>query len=154
MENASKALIIAGAVLIAILLISMGVMLVNSGKGVTDTATKGMASEKIQIFNSQFTPYEGNKSGTEVKSLINKVIASNAVDEEHFVSVFGTGSVKSVSNIKSTAKYTVKIHYTTIKGRVKRGGNPGSGYYSLGTGDAAGKWTENGYIDWIEVNPS
>ena len=39
MENASKALIIAGAILISILLISIGIMLINSGREVTDTGT-------------------------------------------------------------------------------------------------------------------
>ncbi len=39
MENASKALIIAGAILIAILLISLGIIMFNSSKGTTDQAT-------------------------------------------------------------------------------------------------------------------
>ena len=38
MENASKALIIAGAILISILLISVGILVFNSTKGVTDNA--------------------------------------------------------------------------------------------------------------------
>jgi len=38
MENASKALIIAGAILISILLISLGIMMFNSSKGTTDQA--------------------------------------------------------------------------------------------------------------------
>ena len=37
MENASKALIIAGAILIAILLITIGIILINSGRDVTET---------------------------------------------------------------------------------------------------------------------
>ena len=40
MENASKALIIAGAILISILLISVGILVFNSTKGVTDNAEK------------------------------------------------------------------------------------------------------------------
>ncbi len=39
MENASKALIIAGAILISILLISLGIIMFNSSKGTTDQAT-------------------------------------------------------------------------------------------------------------------
>lgn len=38
MENASKALIIAGAILISILLISLGIIMFNSSKGTTDQA--------------------------------------------------------------------------------------------------------------------
>ena len=40
MENATKALIIAGAVLISILLISIGIALINSNKDVSGTANK------------------------------------------------------------------------------------------------------------------
>ena len=38
MENASKALIIAGSILISILLISLGIIMFNSSKGTTDQA--------------------------------------------------------------------------------------------------------------------
>lgn len=38
MENASKALIIAGAILISILLISLGIIMFNSSKGTTGQA--------------------------------------------------------------------------------------------------------------------
>ena len=46
MENASKALIIAGAILIAILLITIGIILVNSGRSVTETRTNINAKPK------------------------------------------------------------------------------------------------------------
>lgn len=39
MENASKALIIAGAILISILLISLGIVMFNASKGTTGRAT-------------------------------------------------------------------------------------------------------------------
>ncbi len=39
MENASKALIIAGAILISILLISLGIIMFNASKGTTDQAS-------------------------------------------------------------------------------------------------------------------
>lgn len=39
MENATKALIIAGAVLVSILLISIGILLINNNKGITNSAT-------------------------------------------------------------------------------------------------------------------
>ena len=39
MENATKALIIAGAVLVSILLISIGILLINNNKGITNSAS-------------------------------------------------------------------------------------------------------------------
>lgn len=38
MENASKALIIAGAILVSILLISLGIVMFNASKGTSDQA--------------------------------------------------------------------------------------------------------------------
>jgi acetylglutamate synthase len=79
MENASKALIMAGAILISILLISIGILLINSGKDITDTGKNMMSAQAIQTFNSQFIQYEGsNKSHAEVKQLLDTVISSNA----------------------------------------------------------------------------
>ena len=48
MENASKALIIAGAILISILLISVGIMVMNS----TDEVTGGMQQQMDSTSNS------------------------------------------------------------------------------------------------------
>lgn len=108
MENASKALIIAGAILISILLISIGIILINSGRDITSTGTSGMQSQKIETFNSKFTAYEGEKTGSEIRSLIGAVNASNATDSEHQVKVTG---VTSAANLTSTKKYTVTVNY-------------------------------------------
>lgn len=90
MENASKALIIAGAVLIAILLIALGLVIYNNSKGVIETGSKQMNATEIQIFNSQFTKYEGVQNGANLKSLLNAVIANNSTysdDESRQVAV-------------------------------------------------------------------
>ena len=69
MENASKALIIAGAILISILLITIGIVLINSGRDITETGTSTMQSQKIQGFNNQFVNYEGLKKGSELRPI-------------------------------------------------------------------------------------
>lgn len=54
MENATKALIIAGAVLVSILLISIGIALINSNKDVTNSASQlsnGMATSANTAVN-------------------------------------------------------------------------------------------------------
>ena len=84
MENASKALIMAGAILIAILIISLGVAVFNNMKNsVVENAN--LDEEEITSFNSQITPYLGqNISGSQVNALIqlaisidNKALSSN-----------------------------------------------------------------------------
>ena len=69
MENASKALIIAGAILLAILIIGLGVFIYNQASNtVSDT---GMDQVAIRQFNGQFEPYI-NKTldSTAAKALI------------------------------------------------------------------------------------
>ncbi len=76
MENASKALIIAGAILLAILLISLGIMIFNQAQ---DTVSgSGMDQAAVSTFNNQLLKYEGNIKGTMVKSMIQEVLAINA----------------------------------------------------------------------------
>ena len=83
MENASKALIIAGAILISILLISVGIMIFNSSNGLFSSATRSMSDQEKQMFNQKFTIYEGTKvSGSSVKEL-QRLVAANNADEEN-----------------------------------------------------------------------
>lgn len=76
MENASKALIIAGAILLAILLISLGIMIYNQAQSVTNG--DGMSDAEISTFNSRFQKYEGDQKGSIVKTLINEIEVNNA----------------------------------------------------------------------------
>ena len=107
MENASKALIIAGAILISILLISIGIILINSGRDVTETGKTGMQSQAMQAFNAQFLPYEGIINGTQLKALYETVQASNAAHPENYVRFSWP-----IDQIKPNLKYRVKLYYT------------------------------------------
>ena len=80
MENASKALIIAGAILLSILIIALGVYIFNMAKSSVNTDT--LDSLDISTFNSQFTQYEGDQLGSSVKSLLTAIIASNNTNIE------------------------------------------------------------------------
>lgn len=80
MENASKALIIAGAILLSILLISLGIMIFNQARGIASGSQ--MDSVEKETFNSKFTQYEGTRKGAEVKSMLQQVLASNG-DEDN-----------------------------------------------------------------------
>ena len=77
MENATKALMIAGAVLIAILIIGVGMMIYNSAQGSIEGATSKISQQEIELFNSGFTQYEGKMSGSQVKALMSSVINNN-----------------------------------------------------------------------------
>ena len=79
MENASKALIIAGAILISILLITVGIMIFQSSSGLFNTAKSSMSDQEKNMFNQKFTMYEGTKAtAAEVKELIRAINSNNA----------------------------------------------------------------------------
>ncbi len=79
MENASKALIIAGAILLAILLISLGIYIFTQAQTVVNGS--GMTQAEVSSFNSQFLKYEKTIKGSEVKSLIQEVNINNSQDD-------------------------------------------------------------------------
>ena len=66
MENASKALIIAGAILLSILLISLGIMIFTQAQDVVTGS--GMTEAQLSSFNQKFVKYEGTKKGTNKSS--------------------------------------------------------------------------------------
>ena len=120
MENASKALIIAGAILLAILLISLGIMIFNQAQDTVSNS--GMSQAEMQAFNNKFLKYEGSQKGSVVKSLINEVLASNADDSNPKITVTvaqkGNGSSisstqsPSTSAIDTAQKYTIVLTYS------------------------------------------
>ena len=71
MENASKALIIAGAILLSILIIALGVFVFNQAKSALGNT--GLSDQEVAAFNSKFDSYEGKQKGSSVKALINAV---------------------------------------------------------------------------------
>lgn len=117
MENASKALLIAGAVLIVILLISVGIMIFNSSKGLFGSATSNMSDQEKLMFNTKFTMYEGpNVSGTQVRELIRAVITNNTNEDNAKVTINGqnidngtnaTQMPDTKAVIPSTGRFTV-----------------------------------------------
>mgnify|MGYP005790668287 CR=1 FL=1 len=129
MENASKALIIAGAILLAILLISLGIMIFTQAQSTVNNS--GMSQAEITSFNSQFSKYENDKiKGSMVKSLIQEVNTNNAQDEsqEHQIDLTAASNSGitlgesngsyTTSGIVNTQTYSVKITGYASDGRI------------------------------------
>lgn len=64
MENASKALLMAAGVLIAVLILSLAVYLFMSFGSESAEFHKQMENDRLNQFNSQFTTYEGKEGIT------------------------------------------------------------------------------------------
>ena len=118
MENASKALIIAGAILLSILIISLGIMVYNNAKSTVSDAN--LSSEQAQTYNSKFTIYSGaDIPAANVNSLVAAVNANNATNDNKITITVGrltntpTGTTTADANnqynftVQATQKYTV-----------------------------------------------
>ena len=123
MENASKALIIAGAILLSILIIALGVFVFNQAKSAVGNT--GLSDQEVAAFNSKFDSYEGKQKGSSVKALVNTVKNyNNTLDSNNaeYIDVkkgtAGTATVEFTGtlptypiDIKSGTMYTISFTY-------------------------------------------
>lgn len=87
MENASKALLIAGAILLSILIIAIGMSIYNSASSTINDSVSSMSTQEKDAFNNQFTSYENAQTGSKVKSLIGVLIANAKVYEDEVAKI-------------------------------------------------------------------
>ncbi len=105
MENASKALIIAGAILISILIITLAILVFGQAKGAMDG--NAMSSFEIEQFNQRFTQFEGTRvRGATVNSMLSTILANNisADDDSRKISVSGAITMNATDNGLPTTK--------------------------------------------------
>lgn len=76
MENASKALIITGSILLGILIVGLGMYIYNQAVGAMEGIN--FDTQQIQSYNAKFEQYEGRQSGSSVIQLCNEVRAHNS----------------------------------------------------------------------------
>ena len=96
MENATKALIIAAAILIAIVLISLGVYVLSIGTDAISGAD--MTEQEISTFNAKFTSYAGeNVMGSKVNALLSAIATNNTTEGENGKQIKVTCSELSLS---------------------------------------------------------
>ena len=119
MENASKALIIAGAILLAILIISLGIMIYNQASGVVNN--NAMTEVEISSFNTRITQYTGtNVRGAQVNALLNQIQQNNVTyqdDSSRQVAIKSalTGNAGTENTLKGNSNYTRAETGTTYK---------------------------------------
>lgn len=79
MENASKALIMAGSVLIALMIIGALLLMFNSLSNYQDVDTENAREAQVVEFNNQFETYlRDNVRGSDIISLMNRIIDYNS----------------------------------------------------------------------------
>ena len=120
MENATKALLIAAAILVAVIIISIGLAVVRQGQEAVQRAD--LSEAEMEAFNAKFKPYEGtNISTSDVNALLSAVLTHNqATTDGNYVTVKESESViilqagdSSIGNRKTgSGRYKVTLNYS------------------------------------------
>ena len=77
MENSGFNLM-AGVIAAAILVMGVGMYIYNSAaSSISNSIDNSMSIQEIDVFNSQFTAYEGSQTGSKLKALIGTLIANS-----------------------------------------------------------------------------
>ena len=156
MENASKALIIAGAILISILIVGLGVIIYNNVSGIASGT--GLDSQEISAHNSPFEGYFGDYvSGSNLKALLTQVQANNSAANRNgeivgnyiYVIDGDNGGILSSSTVKTGKMY--KVDYANNEDYSDENGADSSGApNTTQTKDSPAYWS-NGFARTIVV---
>ena len=95
MENASKALLMAGGVLLGILILSLAVYLFSNFGGASSRIHDNIEENQTAQFNSQFTKYVGNENVT-IHDVI--TMANLATENNKYYEMPKRGSIASGSD--------------------------------------------------------
>lgn len=138
MENASKALIIAGAILLSIAIIGIGMYIYTTAQQTIQSAN--MSQQEITTYNSEFIKYEGTQNGSNVKALLQTIRSHNSVNADEISKCItvvqddtgidnvieaddagsSTAQINTIlASTYSGVQYTVKFGYTN-SGLIKR----------------------------------
>lgn len=131
MENAAKALLIAGGVLITIVVVSIGTYLMKNMGEQTSRFYEIMEMSEVTKFNEQFFKYEGKDLNMQdVVSIMNLARDNNkksdliSTDERYINIIFKdeTGNqITTMNNILESNNYEEEVKnllYEYIKGRI------------------------------------
>ena len=106
MENASKAILLSGAVLIAIILISLGIYVISSQQRAIEQSERTGQVVSQSTFNSTFLKYQGIRRGSEIKQLYVDIKATNnAYQNEDY----GQIDCTQIDHIKPYGQYRVTV---------------------------------------------
>ena len=136
MENASKALLIAAAILVVLIIMAIGMAVVQQVNNARTNAN--LDSTQIEAFNSKWEAYRGiNKTASEVQSVFSAAIANNASEKKLGTNRFVTVTGLTGLNISGSATALT----TTVPNSVSNGSN-----YSISL-----TYGDNGLVSTITI---
>lgn len=109
MENASKALLIAGGILLALLILSVLIYVGTTMSDMADQQNQSRQLEQTAEFNRTYEAYNRSRLyGTDVMSVVNRAIEYNKQldtdEEEYFINIV----IETTSNFETTIKSDIR----------------------------------------------
>lgn len=121
MENAAKALLIAGGILIAIILISMFLMMYNRMTSIKKTQEEKKEMEQLAAFNAQYEAFDKKLMyGVDVRTLVNKVEENNRNNPSETINVtFEPGTeFENTDDFNKNRYKCTSMKYSATTGKV------------------------------------
>lgn len=140
MENASKALLIAGAILLCILIIAIGMFIYNSAQSTITDSLTSMSTQEIDAFNNQFVSYEGSQTGSNIKALMGRLIGNADTYRDEPAKIPGV-YIDKINNKTNTKN--------NFRAEVPNAGDPSNYINNLGY---IRNRVETKHEYWLEIN--
>ena len=123
MENATKALLIAAAVLIVIIIISLGVYVVGMGNDQMQQGEQALSDLEINSFNATYQNYEGTSvAGSRVNSLLKTVFNHNLTESDETRKITIDGDVSLSADAEQQVTVGTGKRYSVECNRDKNSG--------------------------------
>ncbi len=108
MENATRALVMAGGILIALIILGALLLMFNNLSSYQKNNDDSRKTSQISDFNNQFEPYnKDNLTLMELKSVYNKIVSNNQKNPEFKIE---TNILSVYPNISSSFKELPEEH--------------------------------------------
>ena len=117
MENASKALLMAGGILIALLVIGLVVLMFTELSDFQNSQNDMKKSTQVAEFNNQYEPYnKENLTIMELKTVYNKIMSHNLKNPEMNIE-FNGDNLGSLDNngVSTTVKKLLEGNFSDIE---------------------------------------
>lgn len=109
MENATKALIIAGAILVSILLVTMGISLLSNTGALSDRNNQQVDELAIKSFNTKIESAVGEKVlGSSVAEMLDSLSIEKRQNVDLNIKVNDATDAEGIDGVKKTIKKTAR----------------------------------------------
>ena len=162
MENASKALIMAGGILLAIITLSLFIYMTTATTRIGQAQDEKLLAEQILAFNKEYEAYNKRRLyGTDVITIVNKAInhnqkmKSNEIADPYYINIIIQPTQTYETTVMRVDTYSPNNNKEEVSpSEIGLDSNPilAGGVYNLGEWKNGDLFMNNGIIDFFQTN--